>query len=147
MNEEQQGFSLSESAVWLLLLVLTIQVGSLAYNAGKGIAAQPFPDGKGGATASALAETDAKPVNGTQLFGGNCSGCHGGKGEGGLGPSLQAASTWTLAEFTQATLHGKTPDGRELAPVMPHFADAGLDGAPPEDAQLEAIHNYLKTLY
>lgn len=147
MNEEQQGFSLSEMAVWLLLIVLTIQVGSIAYNMGKSVAAQPFPNGKGGATAGALAETDAKPINGTQLYVGNCGGCHGGKGEGGLGPSLQAASAWALADFSKATLHGSTPDGRELAPVMPRFADAGLDGAPAEDAQLEAIHNYLKTLY
>ncbi|MFC6616552.1 c-type cytochrome [Deinococcus radiophilus] len=148
MNDEHQGFKPAEVAMWLLGIILTIQLGWLAYSLGQGIANQPFPEGRGaGASMAAVTETDAQPANGQQLFVGNCGGCHGAAGEGGVGPNLQTAAGWTLAEFTQATLHGVTPDGRELATVMPHFADTGLDGAPAEDAQLEAIHNYLQTLY
>lgn len=149
MNEEHQGFSFAEAAMWLLGIVLTIQVGWLAYSMGQGIANQPFPNGRGeqaGATMTAVTPDTPQPANGPELFAGNCAGCHGANAEGGVGPSLKTAGTWSLAEFTEATLHGKTPDGRTLAPVMPHFADTGFNGAPATDQQLEAIHNFLAGL-
>ncbi|MDO4264689.1 MAG: hypothetical protein Q4C67_10880 [Deinococcus sp.] len=58
----------------------------------------------------------------------------------GVGPGLSPAG-WSLAELTEGTLHGKTPDGRTLAPIMPHFADTGFDGEATTDQQLEAIHS------
>ncbi|ADY25376.1 cytochrome c class I [Deinococcus proteolyticus MRP] len=149
MNEEHQGFSFAEAAVWLLGLVLTIQIGWLAYSMGQGIAGRPFADGRGAAAGATMAAVDSsapQPANGPQLFAGNCAGCHGAKAEGGVGPSLKTAAGWTLAEFTEATLHGKTPDGRSLAPIMPHFADTGFSGEAATDQQLEAIHTYLGTL-
>lgn len=147
MNNEEQGFSLAEGAMWLLGAVLTIQIGWLAYNAGHSIAQQPFPEGQGGGAAMTAATPSApKPADGRALFAGNCAGCHGAQAEGAVGPNLHHAGAWTLAEFTEATLHGVTPDGRTLSPVMPHFADAGFDGAPATDEQLEAIHNYLASL-
>lgn len=147
MNEEHQGFSFAEAATWLLGLVLTVQIGWMAYGMGTRIAEQPFPDGRGAAGATMTAADSApQPANGPELYAGNCAGCHGAQAEGGVGPGLSAAASWTLAEFTEATLHGKTPDGRELAPIMPHFADTGFSGEAATDQQLEAIHTYLGTL-
>ena len=40
--------------------------------------------------------------------------------------------------------HGVGPGGRALAPVMPHFAQTGLDGAPATDAQVEAIRTFIQ---
>ena len=149
MHEEQE-FSAANVVMWLLGIVLAIQVGWLAYSAGKDIAAQPFAGQEtvqAGASMGAVNEDAAEPANGESIYAGNCAGCHGGSGEGVVGPNLQTAAGWNLAEFSEATLHGVRPDGTELASAMPRFADTGLSGETATDEQMEALHNYIQSLY
>ena len=119
--------------------LLGIVLGVGGYRLGQGLAG-----GTGGAQMGAT--TAPAPVNGQTLYANNCAGCHGAQAQGGVGPALKTAAGWTLAQFSPAVLHGQAPGDRALSVVMPHFADTGLDGAPPTDEQLGAIHAYLGTL-
>ncbi|MFC6592515.1 c-type cytochrome [Deinococcus lacus] len=93
------------------------------------------------ASETASAEGAGDAAAGKEVFVGTCGGCHGANGEGGIGPALNAAAGWDLAGFTQALREGKTPDGRELAAMMPRFSPAQLD-----DAQVANIHAFVQTL-
>ncbi|MDV6372998.1 c-type cytochrome [Deinococcus arenicola] len=88
------------------------------------------------------AEGDA--AAGTEIFAGNCAGCHGAQGAGGIGPSLvtdEGPKGWTLAQFTTVLREGKLPEGRELSAVMPRFTDAQLS-----DTQVADVLAHIKTL-
>lgn len=78
---------------------------------------------------------------GQQFFGGSCAGCHGAEGQGGVGPALNQAATWSDAEFTTALREGRTPE-KELSPVMPRFTEAQLSAQ-----QVADVHAYVKSLY
>lgn len=95
--------------------------------------------------AEMVAASAPAPVSGQSLYASNCAGCHGGKGEGGVGPALASSAGWPLADFSNSVLNGQNPD-RELSPVMPRFAVTGLDGETATDEQVKAIHDYLGTL-
>ena len=134
-----RSFSRREIAAAVTFLTLGTVIAVSSYHAGVRMSGH-----SGGAEMTAVS---SKPVvNGQSLFAGNCAGCHGAQGQGGVGPALGESKAWTPAAFGEAVLHGKHPSGRELAPVMPRFAETGLDGAPPTDEQVEAIHTYLKGL-
>lgn len=131
------------TAVGLGVLVVTLLLGSYgAYKLGNSMS--------GIDTNAVVAEADSGAattgsVNGSELYAGNCAGCHGGKAEGGMGPALAATKEWTAPQFKDAVLHGKSPHG-ELKSMMPHFGDSGFGGEPATDAQVEAIHNFVKSL-
>lgn len=140
MNETHGGwFTTGQIAGFVSLLVLGAALGVGSYQAGHRLA------GTGGGAVVTAASSAATP-DGSVLYAGNCAGCHGAKAEGGVGPALKVALAWSAADFRHAVLDGKTPDGRTLGVVMPRFATTGLDGAPPTDEQVEAIHTYLKGL-
>lgn len=134
------SFSRREIAAALTFTVLAVAIGVGSYRSGLNIAGEGA-----GATMVAATTTDA-PVNGQALYATSCAGCHGAQAQGGVGPGLKDSAAWSDAEFREAVLHGKAPGGRELAPVMPRFADTGLDGAPATDEQIDAIHAYIKGL-
>lgn len=82
------------------------------------------------------------PAAGKTVFAGTCGGCHGAQAQGAVGPSLTTeASSWDLAGFKGAVREGKTPDGRTLAPMMPHFSEGQLS-----DSDLTNIHAWLQSL-
>ncbi|EYB69406.1 cytochrome c, class I [Deinococcus phoenicis] len=134
----ERAFTSREVAGILTFAALAAATAILSYRAGIGMSG-----GAGGAEMAA--PVAAAPVNGQALYASNCAGCHGGQAQGGVGPALGVTKSWADAAFKEAVLHGKA-EGRELAPVMPRFADTGLDGAPATDEQVTAIHAYLKGL-
>lgn len=93
-------------------------------------------------TAAAGAGAAGDAAAGGEKFAGTCGGCHGAQGQGGMGPAMTAnAKNWDLAGFTAALREGKTPDGRTLAPMMPHFtADQVSDG------DIANIHAWVQSL-
>ncbi|GGR88344.1 c-type cytochrome [Deinococcus sedimenti] len=132
-------FTPGQIAGFVGLLVLGAALGVGSYQAGQRLA------GTGGGAVVTAASTSDTP-DGRVLYAGNCAGCHGANAEGAVGPALKGTLGWSATDFRRAVLDGRTPDGRTLGVVMPRFAATGLDGAPPTDAQLEAIRAYLKTL-
>ena len=79
----------------------------------------------------------------------SCRDCHGMNLDGvhetpgpPAAPSLVAgAATWTAEQFLHSIREGKRPDGSEIDPThMPWPGYAGMT-----DAELQAIHSYLKT--
>lgn len=95
-------------------------------------------------TAAATTETaegEANAEAGKAVYAGSCAGCHGAEGQGAVGPALNAAADWSDAEFTTALREGKTPE-KELAPIMPRFAEAQLSAQ-----QVNDVHAFIKTLY
>lgn len=136
---EDRFFTRRELAAALSFVVLGLALGGTSYRAGLGMAGT-----HAGAVVSAA--TTPAPPSGRALYAGNCAGCHGAQAQGGVGPGLTAVGGWTLADFGRAVLQGQAPGGRTLSPVMPHFAQTGLDGAPPTEEQLGALHEYLKGL-
>lgn len=138
MNDDK-GFTAKEALGFATFAAVGLVLGIAAYQAGGRLSGA----GSGAVVASASA---AATPDGQVLYVGNCAGCHGGQGQGAVGPALKVSATWSDAEFKNAVLNGKHPQGRELAPVMPRFASIGLDGAPATDAQLQALHKYLGTL-
>ena len=140
MNEAHGGwFTPGQIAGFVGLLVLGAALGAGSYGVGHRLA------GTGSGAVVAAASSAATP-DGSVLYAGNCAGCHGAKAEGAVGPALKVVGGWSAAEFRHAVLDGKAPEGRTLGVVMPRFATTGLDGAPPGDAQLDAIQAYVKTL-
>lgn len=131
------------TVVGLSALTLLLGLGSYgAYRLGhsmSGVSDQAV------AAAADTGKADTASVNGSDLFASNCASCHGGKAEGGMGPALAVTKGWTEPQFKDAVLHGKAPQG-ELKSMMPHFGDVGFGGEPATDAQVEAIHNYIKSL-
>jgi len=136
---DDRSFSRREIVGALTFVGLAAAIGISSYFSGVRLAGAG-----GGASMEAAATTTT--VNGQAIYAGNCAGCHGGQAQGGMGPGLTGTKTWTEAAFSEAVLHGKHPGGRELAPVMPRFADTGLDGAPATEEQIKAIHAYVKGL-
>lgn len=136
---DDRSFSRREIAGALTFLGLAVAIGVSSYYTGVRITGN-----EGGASMQAAATTTT--VDGQALYAGNCAGCHGGQAQGGVGPGLGESAAWTEAAFSEAVLHGKHPGGRELAPVMPRFAETGLDGAPATEEQIKAIHAYVKGL-
>ncbi|MXV18731.1 c-type cytochrome [Deinococcus xianganensis] len=140
MNEAHGGwFTPGQIAGFVGLLVLGAALGVGSYQAGQRLA------GTGGGAVVAAASSAATP-DGRVLYAGSCAGCHGANAEGAVGPALKVALAWSAADFRHAVLDGKAPEGRTLGVVMPRFAATGLDGAPPTDAQMDAIRAYLTTL-
>lgn len=86
-----------------------------------------------------VAASTGNPEAGKALYA-SCMGCHGTQGEGGVGPSLKTAATWTNEQFKQTLRAGKTPS-KELQMTMPRFAEAQLS-----DEQVDDLHAYIKTL-
>lgn len=135
---EDRWFTRRQVTALVAVLALAAALGTSAYQAGGRLA------GTGGG-AVVTAATGTVPDGGA-LYAANCAGCHGSDAGGALGPALRASAAWSGADFTQAVLEGRTPDGRSLGAVMPRFSAAGLDGSAPTQAQLDALHAYLKTL-
>ncbi|GAA0509669.1 hypothetical protein GCM10008937_16920 [Deinococcus depolymerans] len=80
---------------------------------------------------------------GEKVFAGNCAGCHGANGGGGIGPALNTPDgpkAWTDPQFLTALRQGRTPE-RELGAVMPRFSAAQIS-----DEDVANIHAYIKTL-
>ena len=134
---EESGFSMRQITSFVLFIAVGTVLGVGAYQTGLSMAGS-------GSGASVTAISSTIP-DGEALYIGNCAGCHGGKGEGGVGVALNTAATWSAAEFKKAVLKGETPT-KTLAPTMPRFQQTGLDGAPATQAQIAAISAYIKTL-
>ncbi len=132
-------FSGREVAAVVGFTVLAAVIGIRSYQTGLSLSGNA-----GGAQMQPA--SSAAPVSGQALFASNCAGCHGAQAQGGVGPALLDTKTWADAAFSEAVLHGKHPSGRELALVMPRFAQVGLDGAPPTAGQIEAIRAFVKGL-
>lgn len=130
------------SVVWALVgLVATVGLSLGAYSVGQrmsGVSGEAVAGAAGG-------QAVMVSVNGGELFALNCAGCHGGKAEGGVGPALGVTKSWTQPVFSEAVLHGQA-EGRTLSSLMPHFAETGFSGEPATPAQLEAVHNFIKSL-
>jgi mono/diheme cytochrome c family protein len=88
---------------------------------------------------------DTPPEDGAAVYMTNCSICHGPKGAGLLGPNITGSTSagigsWTDAQFTAAVRTGVDDEGRQLCADMTRFAATMIS-----DAQLTAIHDFLKT--
>ena len=86
--------------------------------------------------------------NGDTIYTGNCVGCHMAGGVGGIGPKLAKSEvvSWTLDQFKNTMLEGKTPQ-RVLGQTMPRWKGGfGATGKPPTDQELADLHSYLKSL-
>lgn len=133
----------TSSLVWALVgFIATVSLSLGAYTVGQrmsGVSGEAVAGGAAGGQATQVS------VNGSELFALSCSGCHGAKAEGGVGPNLAVTRSWALPVFSEAVLHGQA-EGRSLSSIMPHFADTGLGGEPATPAQIEAIHNFIKSL-
>lgn len=136
---DDKGFTAKEALGFATFAAVGLLLGIAAYQAGGRLSGA----GSGAVVASAGAATTP---DGQALYVGNCAGCHGGQGQGAVGPAMKPSAAWSDAEFKEAVLHGHAPGGRELKNVMPRFGTIGLDGAPATDAQLQALHKYLGTL-
>ena len=138
MNENR-AFSGREITAFVVFVVLAAAIAFSSYRTGQNIS--------GGRGASEMAASTAPaPVNGQSLYAANCAACHGAAAAGGIGPALKVTASWTEAQFAGAVLRGQAPEGRTLTPVMPRFAEVGLNGETPTDEQLSALHAYLKSL-
>ncbi|MFN8510477.1 MAG: cytochrome c [Deinococcaceae bacterium] len=93
------------------------------------------------------APVEGQAEKGKEIYASNCQGCHAPDGAGGVGPKLAKSevATWTLAQFEEAVLKGKTPT-RELGATMPRFASGFSGGNAPSDQELADLHAYLKSL-
>lgn len=112
-----------------------------------GTAASSAPAGET-ATGSEAAGSEAAATgnagnaeSGQTYFASNCAGCHGANAEGGMGPKLEPAAGWTLAQFGSAVHEGKAPE-KELSAVMPRFSKEQLN-----DTQLADVHAYLQKTF
>lgn len=113
--------------------------------AGEASATPPAATPAEGEQASSTSESSAGGApnadNGKTFFASNCAGCHGGNAEGGVGPKLDKAAGWTLAQFGSAIHEGKTPE-KELSAVMPRFSKDQVS-----EAQLADTHAYLQKTF
>lgn len=118
---------------------LAVLMSVVAYQAGVGLSGSQDAVPTSGTTAAIAS------AGGPALFAANCAGCHGAQAQGGVGPRL-AGLTFAGSQFFHAVLDGQAPEGRALAPMMPHFRTAGFDGLPPTETQMTAILTFLKRL-
>ncbi|WP_104989518.1 c-type cytochrome [Deinococcus sp. NW-56] len=135
-----RGFTRREITAVVVFAALAAAIGIGSYRAGVGVAHET---GGGAIVTAAAGETT---VNGQALYASSCAGCHGGQAQGGVGPSLAESAAWSEPDFNAAVLHGQAPGGRTLAPVMPRFAESGLNGEEATPERIEAIHTYVKGL-
>ena len=135
-----EGFSRREITAVVVFAALAAAIGFGSYRAGVGVAHET---GGGAIVTAAAGETT---VNGQTLYASSCGGCHGAQAQGGVGPSLAQSAAWSSADFNAAVLHGQAPGDRVLAPVMPRFAETGLNGEEATPERIEAIHTYVKGL-
>lgn len=138
-GNEDRSFSGREITAAVIFFVLAVAIALVSYRSGLNVAG-----GSGGAEVTAAVAS--APVNGQALYVGNCAGCHGAQAQGGVGPGLTESAGWLEADFQAAVLHGQGQGGRVLAPVMPRFAETGLDGGDATPEQVDAIHAYVKGL-
>lgn len=134
-----------------VIVVLAVGASLLAYTAGDRI--ETAHTGTGAAASSGPTSAPATPgapvqasANGAGIYGGNCAGCHGANGEGAVGPKLAGLSGYTNEVFAAAVLDGKGPGGKALGAMMPHFSTMGFSGKKAEQADLDALFDYLKGL-
>ncbi len=95
------------------------------------------------AATAVAAEVQGDSSTGQELYAGNCAGCHGADGGGGVGANLKLADgpkSWTQQQFHTVLREGKLPDGKELNNIMPRFSDSQLT-----DADIANIFAYVKT--
>ena len=92
------------------------------------------------ASATPGTEVQASAEAGQTVYASNCAACHGQNGEGAIGPALNEAAGWNLAEFTGALREGKTPT-RTLNATMPRFSEPQIN-----NQQLADLHAYVQTL-
>lgn len=85
-------------------------------------------------------EVQANAEAGQTVFASNCAACHGQNGGGAIGPALNEAASWNLAEFTGALREGKTPV-KTLNATMPRYSEAQIS-----NQQLADLHAYVQTL-
>ncbi|WP_027461452.1 c-type cytochrome [Deinococcus murrayi] len=134
------GFSRREITAFVVFAALAAAIGMGSYRAGVGVAHET------GGGATVMPATGDAAVNGQALYASSCGGCHGAQAQGGVGPGLAASAAWSGTDFAAAVLHGQAPGGRTLAPVMPRFAEVGLNGKEATPERIEAIYNYVKSL-
>ncbi|MDV6375151.1 c-type cytochrome [Deinococcus arenicola] len=104
---------------------------------------QQAATGNAPAATAVAAETQGDASAGQELYAGNCAGCHGADGGGGIGANLKLANgpkSWTEAQFHTVLREGKLPDGKELNATMPRFADTQIT-----DSDIANIFAYVKT--
>lgn len=131
-----------------VIVVLAVGASLLAYTAGDRIETAHTESGvvaTGGSTATSASEVKVG-ANGAALYAGNCAGCHGASAEGAVGPKLAGLSGFAKEAFASAVLDGKGPGGKALAPMMPHFSDMGFSGKKAEQADIDALYDYIKGL-
>lgn len=87
-------------------------------------------------TAPAAVAAAAPAVDGQEVYGKNCAGCHGATGKGGIGPDLTAATYRQGRDL--ATVAATISDGRSGG--MPGFANQLNQG------QIKAVAEYILTL-
>ncbi|OLV16746.1 c-type cytochrome [Deinococcus marmoris] len=95
------------------------------------------------AATAVAAETQGDASAGKELYAGNCAGCHGADGGGGIGANLKLPNgpkSWTETQFHTVLREGKLPDGTELNAIMPRFAVTQVT-----DADIANIFAYVKT--
>lgn len=94
------------------------------------------------AATAIAAETQGDPSAGQELYVGNCAGCHGADGGGGIGANLKLANgpkSWTVTQFNTVLREGKLPSGEELNATMPRYSEQQLT-----DADIANIFAYVK---
>ena len=92
-------------------------------------------------TLSLLTVATAAPsaAAGKKLYESTCAGCHGQKGQGGIGMSLKDASKWKYDLFKRALKQGKDDKGVALKPMMPKFPKL-------TDDQMKSLQMHLKAV-
>ena len=108
-----------------LLCVILVVVLAVAGPAGASPQASPSPALEASASANPAVEAPGDPA--AKVFAENCSGCHGTRGEGGVGPPLAAAGFASL--------------------VAPMVAEGGIEmpafGDQLSDAQIQGVAEYV----
>ena len=86
--------------------LMTAQASSLNATQIQAVADYIVPAGSGGGTPPPTTTTlPGGAVSGSAVYSAKCAACHGGSGQGGVGPSLQA-STWTRSATVGAVANG-----------------------------------------
>ena len=107
-----------------------------AYLLGRDVAAEETAPDAGAARTGA-----GDPSRGLEIFVKNCTGCHGGAGQGKLGPSLD--SPVFAAHASDAFLRRTIAEGRRNT-AMPAFGSRG--GAGLTDGDLDDLISFIRTL-
>jgi cytochrome c553 len=111
------------------------------------VAMMPMGEQAPAAAPDRVTEPEPSAAYGAYLASHTCVECHGEALRGAdkqgppQGPSLAAAATWSLTDFSRAIRQGIAPGGRQLSEEMPfrHFAHL-------TDVEVEALHKHLQSL-